>query len=103
MMLRTVLAENVLERDLQENVRVLAKMRGYLFYHTHRSRHSPAGFPDCVFIKNERIVVAELKREKAKLTADQQGWIDGFASCGIPAYVWRPSSWNSGEIDRVLC
>lgn len=104
MRLQSVLAENVLERDLQENVRVLANMRGWLYYHTHRSRHSPAGFPDVIAIKEDvgAIVVAECKRQKAKPTPEQQRWLQAFTRCGIEGRLWTPSMWNSGEIEAVL-
>lgn len=76
-------------------------------YHTHRSEHSPAGFPDLVLIREaERIgepstiIVAELKTERGVVSADQQRWLDLFASAGVPAFVWRPSDWP--EVEKVL-
>lgn len=76
------------------------------------------GFPDRVFARNGRIVIAELKAEKGRLSREQKDWL---AALGSPdgeddmallslrvrgtwprAWVccWKPSDWP--EIQRVL-
>jgi hypothetical protein len=99
-------AKAMMEKELQENVRKLALARGYRYYHTHRSEHSPSGFPDCVLIRNNasggRLIFAELKREGKDPTPDQQAWLDDLDQLDNEAYVWHPSDWLSGEIDRIL-
>ncbi len=109
--LHAQIAKDMREETLQENVRKMAVACGWLYYHTHRSQHSPAGFPDCVMIKADRLLVAELKRESKDPTPQQQAWLDAFqrfdnydthAEHVIDVYVWRPSDWLSGEIERVL-
>ena len=94
------------ERDFQEQVRRVATANNWLFYHTHNSRYSPAGFPDCVILRPpdyrgwSPLIVAELKREGQQPTPIQQEWLDAFrATFGVLAdaddYVivecWRPS------------
>jgi hypothetical protein len=58
------------------------------------------GFPDCVFVKATKLIVAELKVGKNKVTDEQQDWLNHFAAAGIPAYVWYPTDWT--EIESVL-
>ncbi len=55
------MAEKITEAQLERTVKDLAERMGWLYYHTHRSQHSPAGFPDCVMLRGDRQVVAELK------------------------------------------
>jgi len=73
-----------------------------LTYHTLRSRGSQSGFPDRVLIHGERVIFAELKREKRVATAlssEQRRWLDGLARAGVEAYLWRPSDLEDiGEI-----
>ena len=43
----------ITEKQLESQVKDLAKVFGYIYYHTWRSFHSPAGFPDCVLVRLE--------------------------------------------------
>jgi VRR-NUC domain len=58
-----------------------------------------AGFPDVVLVR-ERVVFAELKAEKTRVTRDQGRWLDALADAGAEVFLWRPSDWE--EIERVL-
>jgi hypothetical protein len=90
----------------QEQVIKAARLLGWTWFHVHDSRRSPAGFPDLILVRIEpdgtgRCVVAELKRERGKLTREQQAWIDLLGLVpGITAQVWRPSDWP--QVERVL-
>jgi hypothetical protein len=75
--------------------------RPWLAFHAHDSRHSEAGFPDWVFVR-ERVVYAELKAMKGIVSPAQQAWHDALRVAGAEVYFWRPEHWNSGEIERVL-
>jgi hypothetical protein len=81
----------------------LAAMTGWqLRYHTLRSKGSQGGFPDRVLVR-DRIVYAELKREKKTSTpvgAEQKRWLDSLTKAGGECYLWRPSDLD--EIGRVL-
>lgn len=78
----------------------IARVRGWLVYHTHDSRRSVAGFPDLVLIRGDTLIVAELKVGKNTTTSDQEKWLSAFRECGVRAEVWRPEDWP--EIERVL-
>lgn len=94
---------DITEKQFEAQVKQLAKMFGWLYYHTWRSIHSPAGFPDCVFVR-ERVVYAELKTDKGQPTPDQYEWLRALAEADQEVYLWRPSDMepNGGEILAVL-
>lgn len=87
------------EKDFEGQIRDLAKLFNWKYYHTWRSIHSPAGFPDCVMVRPPRLLFAELKREGKDPTPAQQEWLDILRQCApildiipIPeVYLWRPS------------
>ena len=85
--------EGMSEREFQEgHVLPLARQFGWAVYHTHDSRRSVAGFPDIIALRDGRMVVAELKSEKGRLSQPQKEWLDLFRA--IPeaeVFVWRPS------------
>ena len=98
-----MVATDMLERVLQERVRQLLQLHGWRHYHTHLAKHSPAGFPDVCAIRGNRLLFAELKREKGKTTPAQDAWLaDLRALPGIEVYVWRPLQLLNGEIADVL-
>lgn len=59
------------------------------------------GFPDLLLIR-ERLIVAEIKGDGDSLRPEQEEWLSAFRKVGIPAHVWTPASWRSGEIERIL-
>ena len=94
--------ETAFEKDLLTVVRQMAKVSGWIFYHTYDSRHSVPGFPDCVMIhvQGRRIVYAELKRQDGKESPAQLAFRVAIKSAGGEAYLWRPSDMQ--EITDVL-
>ena len=94
---RRELAGSWSEAFFQSEVIRLAKALGWVYYHTHDSRRSPAGFPDLVLMHRGqgRVIYRELK------TA-QRDWLDGLVLCGVDAAVWRPSDWLSGRVKAEL-
>jgi hypothetical protein len=97
------MAREMLESHLEEQVRLLCKTLGLLYYHTRRSKGSVAGYPDdCIVnkITGETIYV-ENKREREQPSAAQQEWIDALAKQHA-VYVWRPTQLFDGTIARVL-
>lgn len=86
------------EADLREVVRELAARFGWQFYFTWSSRFSPKGFPDTALCRPPRLILAELKSEKGKVTPEQQTWADLLSQCpGVEYYLWRP-----GDIDKIV-
>ena len=81
--------DEILEKDLAAQVVELAKLLGWLRYHTYRSERSPAGFPDEVLVR-DRVVYLELKREHGKLSPLQAHWLRALTNAGAEAYVIRP-------------
>jgi hypothetical protein len=90
------------ERELQDAVVELAGYLGFLTFHPYDSRRSAPGWPDLVIVGHGRCIVAELKRERGRVSAMQQQWLDELALAGVATYVWRPWHWHSGEIENVL-
>lgn len=87
------------ERDFMATVREAATLTGWLAYHTYRSKRSPSGFPDLVFVR-DRVIFAELKAARTRVTREQRCWLDALDAAGAETYLWRPDDWD--EIDRVL-
>lgn len=91
---------------LAEHVRQAALLGHWLYYHTHDSRKSPEGFPDVLALRDDQLIVAELKSEGKNPTPAQQQWLDAFRMFEallpdhVSVYVWRPS--NLADIDRLL-
>lgn len=102
-------ARDMLEEVLLANVLMAARRCGWLCYHTHSSRRSAPGFPDCICLRKadrighpSEILVIELKTERGQTTADQDAWLDHFRAAGIEAVVWRPADWLNGTITARL-
>lgn len=90
------------ETQLQEAVLELADTFGWLAYHTHRSDHSEAGFPDLVLLRGGWLLVVELKRDGLHPTPSQARWLDAFGLAGVTTHVWRPEDWRDGTIEETL-
>lgn len=89
------------ERHLQASVEEHLRLAGWRFFHAYDSRRSQPGFPDLVCLRGERILVAELKGPKTRVTAEQREWLAAFELAGVPAYLWRlPGDW--AKVGRVL-
>ena len=86
----------ITEKAFQQAVMDQAKLDGWLGFHPWTSIHSPAGFPDCCFVRGPRLILAELKTEKGKLTPAQREWRDRLSDVPvIEYYLWRPSDWTA--------
>ncbi len=91
--------EDAWDAQLFRGPKALANMLGWCSYHTLRSRGSKSGYPDRTCVR-ERIIFAELKREKTKPTPDQVAWLDRLAAAGGEVYLWRPSDLE--EVGQIL-
>lgn len=99
----------VSEASWQSTVTDLAAVHGWRVFHARPARtargwatpvaYDGAGFPDLVMVR-DRVVFAELKSARGKLTADQQAWLDALARSGAEVYIWRPEDFD--EVREVL-
>ena len=90
----------ITEKAFESQVKDLAKLFGYLYYHTWRSFHSPSGFPDCVLVRLEpepRLIFIELKSETGQPTVDQCIWLQILQQLPRPveAHLFRPSDFKT--------
>ena len=86
---RRTTAGGMSEKALQELVRQACTLNHWLYYHTHRSQHSPAGFIDTVAVRDTRLVCAELKRRGQVPTAAQQRWLTALSQVQtVEVYLW---------------
>jgi hypothetical protein len=97
--------QSMTEKDFQQWVVDLATVLGFHCYHTYDSRRSAPGFPDLVLTKNGRLIFAELKREKGKVTPEQTQWLNALGVVceqneTVEKYLWRPS--DAPQIEEVL-
>ena len=91
------------EADLSRAVLDMARLFGWMGYHTWSSVHSRAGFVDWVFVRPPRVLMVELKAEKGKLTQEQVEWIFALGRCpGVETFVWRPTDLDDGTIEAIL-
>lgn len=88
------------EKAFQQTVMDLAHYEGWLVYHTHDSRRSAAGFPDLVLVRHGKVIYAELKTMRGKLSPAQAIWRDALQAGDNHWYLWRPCDW--GQIRAIL-
>ena len=87
----------------------LAKAFGWRHYFTYRSKFSPAGFPDLVLVRRERLIFAELKMPKGRVSPLQREWLNDLRfvasviqTRNIEVHLWTPADWHSGAIETAL-
>lgn len=88
------------EKAFMANVTSLAKDLGYWVYHNWTSIHSPRGLPDLLMVKGDRLLWAELKNEKGKLSPHQEDVMALLKAAGQEVYLWKPSMMH--EIAEIL-
>ena len=93
---------NCLESELQSKVNKLARTLQWRIYHNPDSIRCEAGFPDLVLVRHSRLIFAELKRQKGKLSDEQGLWLNNLLFSGAEVYIWKPSDWNNGLIQMAL-
>jgi hypothetical protein len=94
------------EAQFQAAVIELAELHGWEVQHHWSERHSRAGWPDltmwrvCPCGTKGRVLVAELKTERGRVSAPQDETMRQLRICGLDVRLWRPSQWP--EIVAVL-
>ncbi len=87
----------ITEADFLRQVRNLARIFGWATYHPFLSKWSEKGWPDLTLIRPPRIVLAELKAEKGRVSEEQRRWLGMLGACpGVETFLWRPS-----DLERV--
>lgn len=88
---RRAILDQVDEKTWMAQVREWARAAGWLEYHSHSSRRSPAGFPDLLLCRPPRVIFAELKSQHGSLTGQQAAWLAALRMCPqIEVFCWRP-------------
>lgn len=81
----------VKEDEVLKRVRSVARVHGWLCYHTYDARRSEPGFPDVVATNGRRLLFAELKSRTGKVTIEQARWLELLErATAIDVRLWRP-------------
>lgn len=86
------------ERELQDAITHLAQLRGWLVYHPYDSRKSEPGFPDLTMVRDGRLVFAELKSAKGKVSPAQRVWLQRLEATSAEVHVWYPHDWPAAVV-----
>lgn len=97
---------NPLEKDFQRDVVQLARTLGWrvaLFRPARTTKGwrtavgaDGAGWPDLMLVR-DRLVAAELKVGRNRLTPEQADWIEWLTAAGVECHVWRPE-----DLDHIV-
>jgi hypothetical protein len=89
------------ETHLQAAVEAELQVRGWRYFHAYDARRSVPGFPDLVCLRGSRVLVAEIKTMRGRVSPEQRDWLAAFELAGVESHLWRlPAAW--AEIGRVL-
>jgi hypothetical protein len=91
-------AKTITERIFQDQVRTLALMNGWQFFHPSPGQVRPGvwrsdgkGFPDiCMASESRGLIFAELKLDNGKASPEQLTWLKALAPYA-EVYIWRPA------------
>jgi len=85
------------EREFQTRVTDLARINGWSVYSVPDSRRATlSGYPDLTMWRttDRRIIFAELKREKGRISPAQEIILGELRALGkVEVYLWKPSDW----------
>jgi hypothetical protein len=90
--------KSITERIFLDQVRTLALMNGWQFFHPSPGQVRPGvwrsdgkGFPDiCMASESRGLIFAELKLDKGKASAEQLTWLKALTP-HAEVYLWRPA------------
>jgi len=87
--------DTMLEKEFHDQVAHLMRLNGWSVYSVPDSRRvSLAGYPDITAWRGARLIFAELKREKGRISPAQVEVLEELKQ--IPCaevYLWKPSDW----------
>ena len=82
-------------------IRDYARYRQWLTFHPLRSKGSEPGWPDLSLCRPPTLILAELKTDVGRLTADQRVWLEALERCNrLEVHLWRPR--HRPEVERML-
>jgi len=93
------------EKDFSQAVVDYARTQGWEVWRTWRSKHSPPGEPDLRLVRPPRVVFAELKSMKGKLSEHQVRARNLLEQCGgVEYFLWQPDQWDDieAELERKI-
>jgi len=94
------------EASFQACVLEVARLAGWRALHLRPARRADGswrtpvsgdgiGWPDLTLVRPPRLIFAELKSERGKLSLQQADWIGALRLLPkAEVYVWRPSDWD---------
>jgi hypothetical protein len=89
------------EAQWQRTVDDLLHAFGWRAIHIRDGRRQDvAGFPDVLAVRDARLLAAELKTQRGRLTPDQRTWLEALRAAGVETYVWRPA--DVEDVERAL-
>ena len=92
---KTVAPRAETEAQFQAAVITLARYAGWDTYHTYDSRRSEPGFPDLVLAKGGRLIFAEIKTARGRLSLAQRRWLTLLSNTpGVEVALWRPADFH---------
>jgi len=84
------------EKAFLQQVTDLARLLGWLHYHTWNSHHSPSGFPDLILVRRGRLIAAELKTDTGRVLPTQTEWLAALENVpSVEVHLWRPRDWDA--------
>ena len=110
------------EAELQAAIVDLAHLLGWRVAHFRAAKTSKgwrtpvqgdaSGFVDLVLVRpakgpsilpvGGRVIFAELKGDRGRISPDQQAWADAIKAAGGEHHFWWPTAWTTGRIEGVL-
>lgn len=99
------------ERELQDWIVAAARLLGWRVAHYRPARtahgwrtpvsYDGRGLPD-LLLARDRIVFAEIKVGRNRLSPEQTTWLEVLREAGVEAHVWTDKDWVSGVVEDVL-
>lgn len=95
------------EAEFQQQVEQYARLRGWEFMHIRPAMNQVggwrtpisgplgSGFPDLILVRANRLIFAELKAEKGRVTPAQKHCLDVLRGTSAEVFLWRPSDLSS--------
>jgi hypothetical protein len=101
----------VSERELQDWIVAAARLLGWRVAHFRPAMtdkgwrtagsYDAQGWPDLCLVR-DRVLFAEIKVGRNRLSPEQSAWLDALRDAGAEAHVWTDVDWKAGVIEAEL-